>query len=195
MKISTCYRRCILILLLVVFIIFPAAASAADKTNAKASSPGQLYVTSDKLVAEQGEAMAEFIGHVKATRDDAVLLADRLKVYFKSPDKKKSDTQKSDSQKQGNVEKIVATGHVEYTAGDRKAFADQAVYTTADEKLVLTGKESKLLTGKSWVAGKKITLFRLEERVMVESDGSKRVEAFFDSRDQSVKDGQRSETE
>lgn len=182
MNTSTCHSRCIKILLILACImtLTGGPSLAADKTPA-----GKLFITSDKLVAEQGNAMAEFIGNVKATRGDSVLLADRVKVYFSSPDKKPSD-KKEKTNDQGNVDKIVASGNVEYTAGNRKAFADEAVYTTVDEKLVLTGKEPKLLTGNSWVAGRKITLFRLEERVIVESGGTKRVQAFFDSQDQAA---------
>ena len=123
--------------------------------------------------------MVEFIGHVKVTREDSILLADSVKIFF--------HTTKTKKQNQNSVKEIVATGNVEYTAGERKAYADKAVYTTKNEMLVLTGKAPKMFTGKSYVTGKKITLFRLEERVIVESDGKKRVHAFFDSQDQKTK--------
>jgi lipopolysaccharide export system protein LptA len=72
---------------------------------------------------------------------------------------------------------------VEYTAGDRKAFADKAVYTADDDILVLTGESARLLTGTSWVTGTRITLFRKEDRAMVESEGSTRVQALFNPDD------------
>lgn len=72
---------------------------------------------------------------------------------------------------------------MKYTAGDRKAFADKAVYTAQDEILILTGKTAKLMTGSSFVTGKKITLYRLEDKVIVESDGNNRVEALFKPED------------
>jgi lipopolysaccharide export system protein LptA len=80
----------------------------------------------------------------------------------------------------------LATGNVEYTEGARKAFSDQADYDTAEEILVLTGEQTqaRLLTGKSWITGKKITLFKAQERVVVESTEENRVEAFFDAEDQ-----------
>lgn len=182
MNISTCPNRCLPVAALFLFFLLltcvPDALAAEDakKPTAKAAS---LHVTSDQMVAQQNNSMVEFIGNVRATRDDAVLLAESVKVFFHP--RKSGETR---DKGQGNVEKIIASGKVEYTAGDRKALADQAVYTTSDEKLVLTGKSPKLLTGKSWVTGRKITLFRLEERVMVESDGKTRVQAFFDSEDQ-----------
>jgi lipopolysaccharide export system protein LptA len=170
-KTLTSHKPGLTLLLPLILILINLSSSAFSKPNAS-----NLHVISDEMVAEQNTAMVEFKGNVKATQDDAVLLADAVKIYF-YPTK---EEQKGESR----VKRIVATGKVEYSAGDRKALADKAVYTTADEKLVLTGKSPKLLTGKSWVTGKKITLFRNQERVMVESDGKKRVEAFFDSQDQ-----------
>ncbi len=146
-------------------------AQKADQELAQES----LHVVSDKMVAQQDSSMVEFIGNVRATRQDTIILADSIKVFFHNKKTKKKN--------QSNVKKIVSTGNVEYTAGNRKAFADKAVYTTEDEVLVLTGKSPKLLTGKSWVTGKKITLLRKEDRAIVESDEKSRVEAFFNPQD------------
>ncbi len=135
-----------------------------------------LHVVSDKMVAQKDSSMVEFIGNVKATREDSIILADSIKIFIHSAQTKKEG--------QTDLKKIVATGNVEYTAGERKAFADKAVYTTSDEVLILTGKAPKLVTGDSQITGKKITLFRNEDRVMVESDGKTRVQAVFNPEDQ-----------
>ena len=169
----------LLLLFLSLTVLTPQGLCAQEKK--KKDSASNLHVVSDEMVAEQNQSMVEFIGNVKATRDDSVLTADSVKVFFHDS--------KTREEGQSNVKKIVATGNVEYTAGQRKAFADKAEYTTKDEVLVLTGKSPKLLTGKNYVTGKKITLFRLEERVMVESDGQRRVQAFFDSQDQNQPTG------
>ncbi|MBA3012446.1 MAG: hypothetical protein FP812_19750 [Desulfobacula sp.] len=135
-----------------------------------------LHVISDQMIAQKDASMVEFIGNVKATREDAIILADSIKVFIHP----------AGTQKEGknDLQKIIATGNVEYTAGERKAFADKAVYTTEDEILVLTGKAPRLVTGTSHVTGKKITLFRNEDRAMVESDGKTRVQAIFNPEDQ-----------
>lgn len=169
----------ILIFTMVAMAVFVSPALCATQSKKqidKKASASNLHVVSDEMIAERGQSMVEFIGNVKVTREDSELIADSVKVFFHT-----SKTQKAG---QSNVQKIIATGNVEYTAGDRKAFADKIVYTSEDEVLILTGKSPKLLTGKSYVTGKKITLFRLEDRVMVESEGKKRVEAFFDAQDQ-----------
>jgi len=136
-----------------------------------------LHIVSDKMVAQKDTSMVEFIGNAKATREDSIVFADSIKIYFEDDNKDKGRNS------QNNIKKIVSTGNVRYTAGERKAFADKAVYTTKDEILILTGESPKLITGSSFVTGKKITLFRIQDKVLVESEGSKKVEAFFNPED------------
>ena len=156
-------------------------AFAQEKTGADPGRPAEnpLHITADKMVAHQKEGMVEFTGNVKAVQEGAVLLAQSIKIYLYPSDQKTGDTGD-----RNQVKKIVAAQNVEYTAQDRKAFADMAVYTTDDDILVLTGESARLLTGASWVTGTKITLFRKEDRAMVESEGSSRVQALFNPDDQ-----------
>ncbi|WP_299978238.1 LptA/OstA family protein [Desulfobacula sp.] len=163
-----------LILICSVFLLKTNNVCSQTQTEA---NKAPLHVISDKMIAQKDASMVEFIGNVKATRLDSIVFADSIKLYFVD------DKTDKDSSAQSNVKKIVSTGNVRYTAGERKAFADKAVYTTHDEILVLTGKSPKLITGSSFVTGKKITLFRNQEKVIVESDGTKRVEAFFNPED------------
>ncbi len=167
-------------------ILLLCALTAHSQTAARSDSEPEkeapLHVVSDKMIAVRPSAMVEFIGNVKATRLDSTVYADSIKVFF-------NDSSGAETQPRGNVKKIISTGNVRYTAGDRKAFADRAVYTTADQILVLSGESAKLMTGTSFVAGKKITLYQAEDKVIVESDGTNRVEALFNPGDESP-DGQ-----
>nr|WP_218576665.1 LptA/OstA family protein [Desulfobacter latus] len=165
-------------IILLLLLTQPSFAAQENKTADKKQPPADLKITSDKMVAGKDQSMVEFTGNVKAVRADSILLADSLKVFFHT-----SKTQKED---QSNVKRILATGNVEYTEGARKAFSDQANYDTAEEILILTGEQTqaRLLTGKSWISGKKITLFKTQDRVVVESSEKTRVEAFFDAEDQ-----------
>ena len=179
MKIPCCPDRFLKTLFFVLLLLNWAGISTAQQTNMSdtdriAGKP--LQVTSDKMVAHQSEDMVEFIGNVEAVQEDSTLLADSVKIYFYPSDQKTQDSQ-------DRVKKIVAAQNVEYTAGERKAFADMAVYTTEDQILVLTGKSARLLTGSSWVSGQKITLFRKDNRAMVESAGNSRVKALFNPED------------
>ncbi len=130
------------------------------------------------MVAHQDESMVEFIGNVNATQDNMLLLAESVKVFWQPSQPDTANTADTN-----RIRQIVAMDNVEYTAGERHAYADKAVYTTADDILILTGREAKLLTGTSWVTGTKITLFRKQDRVLVESDGKARVQALFNPED------------
>ena len=159
-------------LILICFVLVSKPNTVYSQTQTEAGNV-LLYIVSDKMIAKKDTSMVEFIGNVKVTRDDSIILANSIKIYFAD------DNTDKNSPAQSNIEKIISIGNVRYTAGDQKAFADKAVYTAHDEILVLTGKSPKLITGSSFVTGKKITLFRNQDKVIVESDGTKRVEAFF----------------
>ena len=165
-----------LALLLFIFFSLFWNCDPAYSEEKKTLDDAPIRITSDKMIAEKGSSMVEFIGNVAATQEDSILLADSMKVYFVTDKKKKN-------QAQSNITKIVSTGNVRYTAGERKAFADEAVYTTADDVLVLKGNAPRLVTGTSFVTGKKITLYRKQDKVLVESDGQKRVEALLNPED------------
>ncbi len=170
------------LILTLIILFFPIHLSVLLNLNLAYSEENKglgedpIHITSDSMVAEKGSSMVEFIGNVEATQLDSVLFADSMKVYFVTDKKKKN-------QDQSNITKIVSTGNVRYTAGERKAFADEAVYTTIDDVLVLKGKAPRLVTGTSFVTGKKITLYRKQDKVIVESDGQKRVEALLNPED------------
>ncbi|WP_413834118.1 LptA/OstA family protein [Desulfobacula sp.] len=163
-------------LIFIGFIFFLQITTIEAQTPAKEGEV-PLHIVSDKMIAQKNTSMVEFTGNVKATREDFIVFADSIKIYFVAGNNDK------ESDAQSNVKKIVSTGNVRYIAGEQKAYADKAVYTAKDEILILSGKSPKLTTGSSFVTGKKITLFRLQDKVLVESEDSKRVEAFFNPED------------
>jgi lipopolysaccharide export system protein LptA len=167
------------IIVLLILILVPLV-SAQEKTGTVSafSSEKPLQITADKMIAHQEASMVEFIGNVRADQENTLIKAASIRIYLHPSQPDTPDPGNAD-----RIKQIVAVDNVEYTAGDRKAFADKAVYTAADDTLILTGSEVRLLTGTSWVSGTKITLFRKQERVMVESDGKTRVQALFNPED------------
>lgn len=163
-----------------VFFSLLLSINPAYSEEQKGISDSPIHITSDKMIGEKGASMVEFIGNVEAKKEDSIILADSMKVYFVT-DKKKNKTKKNETQ--SNITKIVSTGNVRYTSGERKAFADEAVYTTSDDVLVLKGNAPRLVTGTSFITGKKITLYRKQDKVIVESDSQKRVEALLNPED------------
>jgi len=146
----------------------------------KKESPGLFHVTSDNMISERKAGFVKFSGHARANDANSVIQADSIKIFLYTPQEKK---ERQKHNKQGNIKKIIASGNVKYNTGNKKAFSDRAVYTTDDEIIVLTGKTPMVKMGNSFVTGKKITLFRKDSRVIVESGKKRRVEALFNSED------------
>lgn len=140
-------------------------------------SDNTFNVSSDQMIARRDNSQVEFSGNVKVTRVDSILTAESVKIFFNE------NTEDSGSDVQGNIKKIISSGDVVVVMEEKRAFADKAVYTAVDEILILTGNPARLETGDSFVTGRKITLFRTDDRVLVESDGKNRVQALFNPDD------------
>ena len=164
----------------------PKAPTAADK---------EIRITADKLETFNDKNLAVFSGNVHATQADTVIDCDRLDIYYDrqektattDPKQKKPDknpTQKEDQK--GSVKRVVAVGNVKIRSGDRLATTEQAEYTSETGIIVLTGENSRVNSGNNSVTGNKITMYRNEDRVVVESGEKKRVEAVVYSGDQKL---------
>ncbi len=145
-------------------------------TDPGSNNPGnKIHITSDSLVTGNDSKDAEFIGNVQATQGPDVITADRLKIFFaKTPQNNNNLIADQES-----IAKIVAHGNVTIHFDNKVAVAEQAVYITETRVLVLSGPNSKLVSGSDSVAGEKITIYRANGRINVESGGEKRVNAVF----------------
>lgn len=140
------------------------------------SDNGKIQIVSDELIYDSEQGCAEFIGRVKAVREDVVITADNLKIFYSNNEKISSLDQKA-------IEKITATGNVIIKFDNKVAFTDQAIYTMKIEQLVLIGDNSKVVSGKNHISGSKITLYKADGRIAVESGNNKRVQAIFFSKE------------
>lgn len=152
----------------------------AEESKNEDVSP-EIHVSADRLVSDRNKKYAEFAGNVVAVRENATLTCNTLKIYYAE---KKKDTSKED--KTGAVEKMIATGNVQLTFDDKIAVAEKAVYTSKNDSIVLTGGAPKVTSGSSYVSGDKITLFRTDGRVIVDSGKNKRVSAKFHPQDEEL---------
>jgi lipopolysaccharide export system protein LptA len=134
----------------------------------------QIVIVADQLETGGSESYIEFSGNVQATQDTTSINADSLKIYYKGQTAKTNTANTQDS-----IEKIIASGNVIIKMDQRTATTRQAVYTTADQKLVLSGKNSKITSGQDQISGALITFYRQSGRVKVEGDRSQRVKAII----------------
>lgn len=143
----------------------------------------KIHVTADRLISDNNAGYAEFIGNVRATQENSVITSDRLKIFYN----RNRSNKETFSVGEESIHKMVATGNVNIKFDDRVAEAQEAVYNTETRILVLTGQNSKIISGNDSISGEKITFYRADGRINVESGNKKRVEAIFFSGEKGLK--------
>jgi lipopolysaccharide export system protein LptA len=167
-------------ILLVGAVLLIGRMTAADTPGAipvKSGEDNKIYITADLLISDSNAQTAEFKGNVTAKQDNTIITADTLKVFYKN-ETLDEDQIKADEQA---IQKIIASGKVYINFDNRVAEADQAVYTTNNRVLVLTGRDTKIVSEESSVSGEKITLHRNDGRVIVERGKNRQVEMVLTS--------------
>lgn len=163
----------------------PGLVRGAEKNVFESNQP--IVVTSDKLEADNKNKTATFSGNVVSRqeqpgKDPIIIYCDSLVIFYSDGSEKKppsAKTKKEDSKTisdQNRVDRIVATGQVKIVNGKDVATGDTAVYTNADQRFVLSGNP-KVWQGKNLVKGEEITVWVKENRSLVTSKGSNRVQA------------------
>jgi lipopolysaccharide export system protein LptA len=161
-------------MVLVGLALITATPAAADET-AKLQTREPIRITADKLVADNQKKSAQFSGNVKAVQGDTVITSDQLTLFYSS----QGDRSPSDSA--STIERIKASGHVRIEFDNRVAVSNQADYSVVERKLVLSGPESKIISGKDVISGSKITFYRDKGNVALEGDEKNRVKAIIHS--------------
>lgn len=159
------------------------AAARPAWTQAEASPVGgaaqkeNIHISSESLVVNDTEKFAEFIGNVKAVQGNTEIVSNRLKIYYEGNPRKPSDeTPKNAGARGDSIKKIVAIGNVKISFDDTVAESREAVYTTSDRMLVLTGPNAKVTKPSSGeISGSKIFINRDSGQIKFEG----RVEGIF----------------
>jgi lipopolysaccharide transport protein LptA len=112
-----------------------------------------IKASSDRLDYDSGSRVAHYAGNVLARKNDMVLQTADMTARLRDKD----------------VEQIVATGGVVITQGDRRGAADQAVYETATESVILTGQNAEVYDKEQGtVHGKRLTMNTKGDRMAAE---------------------------
>jgi lipopolysaccharide export system protein LptA len=113
-----------------------------------------IVVTSDRMEADELGSTVTFIGDVTLKKENMTLTSDHLVVHYDAADKA--------------VREIEAQGNVVVRQEGRVAQANNAVYYSKEEKIVLTGKP-RIIENENQLGGERITMFMRSERSLVES--------------------------
>ena len=114
-------------------------ASAVAQIATRSNAP--IDITADQAEVVQSKCLAVWRGAAEAVQSKARLRADTITV-FSRPKARGSESAKSGQEVGGGcggTERIEADGHVFYVTPERTARGDRAVYTQANDQIVMTG--------------------------------------------------------
>lgn len=178
-RLTTALAVVIACLLVAHTYIIPGVAFSEEPFLKSGSEKNKIHISSDRLILNSEERYAEFIGNTRTTQGSTVITSDMLKVFYNSGLEKGGNAAPGEQ----SIKKIIAKGNVKIDFDDQNAEADQAVYTTEDRVLVLTGKNAKISSGEDYFTGERIILHRDDGRIIFESGNESQVDGFFHSRE------------
>src|ERR1700730_667644 len=129
-----------------------------------------VRITSSGLSYTDSERKAHFEGAVQAKGADLTITANQLDVFLQPQDQATANQAVAGT---GKIDYIVARDQVVITQAARRATGDQLVYTSSDDKLVLSGGSPSIFDAEHGkITGVSLTLFRHDDRVLVEGDNT-----------------------
>jgi lipopolysaccharide export system protein LptA len=157
-------------------IIGHAAISLAqNKSPLNLKQNEKVKVTADNLTVDNQAKFAEFSGNVKAQQGANNIRSDTLRIYYKGDmgeDKKTGSGQDA-------IDRAVASGNVKITFDDKVVVSDEAEFINGKQMIILSGPNTKFITGNNSIAGEKITIHIETGQVNIEGTKKNRVEAIF----------------
>src|SRR3990172_3286691 len=125
-----------------------------------------LSISSSKMTLNNQMNTIVFEGDVIIEQEAMTLKADAVDVVFEPASDRENGLIEGVERKR-TLSTITATGDIKFIQGDRTIYANTVVYFKKDEKMVFTGSP-RILERQDELKGKKITVFILEDRVVVE---------------------------
>jgi lipopolysaccharide export system protein LptA len=125
-----------------------------------------VNITSGRLTYVDAERRILLDGGVTAKGNDATLTGQKMTVFLSAHSQSPGGASAGTA---SQVERIVADDRIVITEPTRHATGDRLVYTTADEKFVLTGGPPSIFDAeRGRITGDSLTFYRHDDRVQVE---------------------------
>jgi lipopolysaccharide export system protein LptA len=105
----------------------------------------KITVTCDgPLEIDYDKNIAVFKNNVVVERADSTIYSDTMDVYFLASNDKAAE-ENTPGFMGSKIDRIVAKGNVRVEKGDNVSYSQEAIYSTADKKLVLTGRPKLII--------------------------------------------------
>jgi lipopolysaccharide export system protein LptA len=137
-----------------------------------------VKITSDRLTYTDAERKAHFEEAVQAKGTDLTITANDMDVFLQprdqaAPNQSLAATGAGPGAGTGKIDHIIARQQVVIVQPGRRATGDQLVYTTSDDKFVLTGGPPSIFDAeRGKITGVSLTLFRHDGRVLIEGNNT-----------------------
>jgi len=141
-----------------------------------------VKITYSRFSYTDGERKAHFDEGVQAKGADLTIVSREMEVFLQARDQASANQSVAAGSSgitagmgsgTGKIDHIVAKDQVIITQPGRKATGDQLVYTASEDKFVLTGGPPSIFDAEHGkITGVSLTLFRHDDRVLVEGDNS-----------------------
>ena len=147
----------------------PVATPSPSSTNSLAAKT-PTTITSDRMEVDYAQSIYTFKDNVLLVDPQMTLRADKMVVFYGTTSNATATATNADASASAtsSIQKIIATGSVFIMEDKRQATCGRAVYTAADNRVVLT-ENAKVVSPDSTVTGEKITFWRGQGRMDVES--------------------------
>jgi lipopolysaccharide export system protein LptA len=131
-----------------------------------------VHITSARLNYTDAERRIFLDGGVTAKGSDATLTGQQMTVFLRPRSESQAGTvpvPAPNPATPGQIERIIAEDKVVITEPARHATGDRLVFTSADDKFVLTGGPPSIFDAeRGKITGDSLTFFRHDDRVLVE---------------------------
>jgi lipopolysaccharide export system protein LptA len=145
------------------------ALSSIDKSGK--STP--VHITSNHLTYHDSDREAHYQGDVIARDPDFTATSSQMDVFFAPANQSAERRAPSAAATPAKLEKIIALGSVVVSQPTRRATGDQLIYTSVDDRFILTGGPPSIFDAeRGKVTGVSLTLFRHDDRVIVNGSSS-----------------------
>jgi len=151
--------------LILAFFLAGVASASTNQPAARVSTNEPTVINSDRMHTDYLSNIGTFEGNVVVIDPRLTLRSDKMIVFFGGT----NNVVNGVTNQVRSVQRIISTGAVEIHQDQKKATCEQADYTAADDKAILTGNP-KVETSDGVVTGKKITIWHGKEQMDVESD-------------------------
>ncbi len=162
-------QKLIFCISLIILLVWPAASNGKDESTTRFISQDQgraLTITSSRMTLNNQTNTIVFEGDVTISQEAMTLKADVVDVAF-NPTSEGKDGLIGGAERKRSLSTITATGDIRFIQGVRTVYASKVVYYKQDEKMVFTGSPN-IKEGRDELKGERITVYILEDRVVVE---------------------------